>query len=208
MQVTDVSISGVDPLDFIITSQTCEGNFIAPGTNCLIRVAFTPTAAGLRQANLVITDNATGSPRTVPLSGTGLPPAPLVCLSAGALTFTNQAVGTSSAAQTVALTNCGTAALSLSNVFFTGSGSNDFSVVQTCTNSILAAGGICTNSVTFTPLASGNRQATLTIQSTNGALTTVPVQGTGFVPAPAVCLSASSLAFGSVGIGATSAFRV
>jgi hypothetical protein len=148
--------------------------------------------------------NAIGTPQLLQLSGNGLPPSPAICLSSSTLTFSNQAVGTSSVAQSVVLTNCGTAILAMSNVFLTGSASNDFSIVQNCANSVFAPGAICTNSVTFTPLAAGLRQATLTIQATNGALTTVSIQGTGFVPVPAVCLSASTLAFGAQGVGTTS----
>jgi hypothetical protein len=39
-------------------------------------VTFTPTAAGSRNASVSITDNATGSPQTVNLSGTGTAPTP------------------------------------------------------------------------------------------------------------------------------------
>ena len=44
------------------------------GDGCVVRVAFTPSAAGARSASLRITDNAPGSPHTVPLTGTGARP--------------------------------------------------------------------------------------------------------------------------------------
>jgi hypothetical protein len=44
---------------------------VAPGGNCVIKVAFKPTQVGPRTGNLTITDNAPDSPQTVPLSGTG-----------------------------------------------------------------------------------------------------------------------------------------
>ena len=44
---------------------------LAAGANCTISVTFTPTVVGARAGNLTITDNAAGSPHTVPLTGTG-----------------------------------------------------------------------------------------------------------------------------------------
>jgi fibronectin type 3 domain-containing protein len=44
---------------------------VAAGANCAIAVIFTPSALGARTAALSITDNASGSPQTVALSGTG-----------------------------------------------------------------------------------------------------------------------------------------
>lgn len=47
------------------------GTSVAAGASCTISVTFTPTATGARSAMVTITDNATGSPQTVALSGTG-----------------------------------------------------------------------------------------------------------------------------------------
>jgi hypothetical protein len=49
---------------------TC-GNSVAVGASCSIGVFFDPTATGTRSGALTITDNAPGSPQSVPLTGTG-----------------------------------------------------------------------------------------------------------------------------------------
>jgi len=49
---------------------------LAAGASCTISVTFTPTATGPRTGTLTITDNASGSPHTVPLTGTGTAPVP------------------------------------------------------------------------------------------------------------------------------------
>jgi hypothetical protein len=63
-----------------ITSITSSGDFaetnacgasVPAGMTCTISVTFTPTATGARTGTITITDNANGSPRTVPLTGTG-----------------------------------------------------------------------------------------------------------------------------------------
>jgi Phosphoesterase family/Abnormal spindle-like microcephaly-assoc'd, ASPM-SPD-2-Hydin len=65
LTITSIAGSG----DFAETN-TC-GSFLAAGGNCTISVTFTPTASGTRTGTLSITDNASGSPQSVSLTGTG-----------------------------------------------------------------------------------------------------------------------------------------
>lgn len=52
-------------------SGTC-GATLAPNASCVINVAFSPTATGVVSGTLSIADNASGSPHTVSLTGTGV----------------------------------------------------------------------------------------------------------------------------------------
>ena len=171
---------------------------------CTISVTFTPTAPGTRTASLTITDNATGSPQTVNLTGTGS--APLAGVTPTSLTFNSQNLGTTSAAQTVTLNNTGNAALSISGIAFTGANPGDFAETNTCGSSV-AAGGSCTISVTFTPSAAGSRTASLNITDNSnnvaGSQQSVSLTGTG--TGPSVSLNPSTLSFGSQTQGTTSA---
>ena len=73
LTISTIAITGANAGDFSQTN-TCGGGVIAGGA-CYISVTFTPVAAGARSASWTIADNATGSPQTVTLSGTGvLPP--------------------------------------------------------------------------------------------------------------------------------------
>jgi hypothetical protein len=74
LNVTGLSITGTNAGDFAQTN-TC-GSSVAVGANCSISVKFTPSATGTRTASVSIADNATGSPQTVALSGTGTAPTP------------------------------------------------------------------------------------------------------------------------------------
>jgi hypothetical protein len=65
LNITSITSSG----DFAQTN-TC-GTSLAAGATCMISVTFTPTATGARAGTVTVTDNANGSPRTVPLTGTG-----------------------------------------------------------------------------------------------------------------------------------------
>lgn len=124
--------------------------------------------------------------------------APGVTLSPSSLAFGSQALPTSSAPQTVTLTNSGTATLSI--VSITASG--DFTQGNTCP-ARLAAGDSCTVSVTFTPTAVGPRTGALSITSdAPGSPHTASLSGTG--TAPGISLTPSSLTFASRTVGTTS----
>jgi Abnormal spindle-like microcephaly-assoc'd, ASPM-SPD-2-Hydin len=47
------------------------GSALASGANCVINVTFMPSTTGSLNGTVSVTDNATGSPQTVSLSGTG-----------------------------------------------------------------------------------------------------------------------------------------
>src|ERR1022692_3733394 len=78
------------------------------------------------------------------------------------LTFSGQAVGSTSASQSVTLTNSGGAALSITSIAVTGANSGDFTQTNTCGNSV-PAGANCSISVAFKPTVSGSRTATVSI---------------------------------------------
>jgi hypothetical protein len=77
-----MALGGTNPGDFGQTSNC--GASVATGANCAISVKFTPAQTGARNASLQISDDASGSPQIISLSGTGSnPPTP-----AGAYTLT------------------------------------------------------------------------------------------------------------------------
>ena len=194
LTISAVTITGTNPSDFTRTS-TCTN--VAPSGTCTISVTFTPGATGARSASISVTDNAAGSPQSVPLTGTGT--AAAVGLSPASLTFGAQTVGTTSAAQPVTLTNTGNATLTISSITVTGTNAGDFSQTNNCTSSV-AIGGSCTINVKFSPSAGGSRTASVSIaDSAVGSPQTVALTGTGVSTAPAVTFSPSGgLGFGNV----------
>ncbi len=203
LSITSLTLTGTNASDFAQTN-TC-GSSVAAGGNCTISVTFTPAASGTRTATLSIADNASGSPQTVSLTGTGASAALGASLSPTSLAFGNQSVGATSTAQTVTLTNTGNAALSVTSLNFTGTNASDFAQTNTCGSSV-AAGGKCTISVTFTPAASGSRTATLSIaDNASGSPQTVSLSGTGASTAPVASVSPTTLTFVSQAIKTTSA---
>jgi hypothetical protein len=64
------SVSGVSVTGDYTQTNTC-GSSIAAGASCTVNVSFRPTASGPRSGSLTVTSNASNSPTTVALSGTG-----------------------------------------------------------------------------------------------------------------------------------------
>jgi len=202
LTISSIAITGTNSGDFSQTN-TC-GASVAAGANCSISVTFKPTATGSRAASVTITDNASGSPQSVSLSGTGI--APVVGLTSASLTFSSQPVGTTSASQNITLTNTGNATLTFSGsgIAIAGTNSGDFSQTNTCGTSV-AAGANCTISVTFKPTATGTRTASVSITDDAGnSPQSIALTGTGTPAAPVASLSMTSLSFGNQLVGTSS----
>ncbi len=120
------------------------------------------------------------------------------------LNFGTQNVGSTSAPQTVTVSNPGTGGLDITNITTSG----DFAQTNNC-GSGLAAGASCTLNVTFAPTTDGTRSGTLTITDNNnrvaGSTQTVSLSGTGTGTAPIAGVSPPSLTFSSQVVGTTSA---
>jgi hypothetical protein len=195
LTITSIAASG----DFSQTN-TC-GTSVAVAGTCAISVTFTPTAAGSRTGSVSITDNASGSPQTVSLTGTGT--APAVSFSPTSLSFGNQALNTASAAQSVTLTNTGSAALTITTIAANG----DFSQTNTCGASVAAA-GTCAISVTFTPTVAGSRTGAVSVtDNASGSPQTFSLTGTG-ITAPAISFSPTSLSLGNQALNTASTAQV
>ena len=146
LDVSSTSATG----DFAAQGGTCNSPVPVAGS-CTIPVTFTPTAIGTRTGTLTVTDNANPQTQTVSLTGMGI--APEVSLSQLSLTFPSQPVNTTSTAQTLTLTNNGSATLGINSIAISG----DFAQSNTCGASV-APGTNCEISVTFTPSVIGTRK--------------------------------------------------
>jgi hypothetical protein len=174
LTISSISIGGNNPGDFAQTN-TC-GASVAAGGNCTISVTFTPTGKNSFSAAVSITDNASGSPQTVGLTGVGT----FAKVAPVSLTFSGQPVGTTSPGQTVTLTNVAvSASMTISGITITGTDPDDFAQTNDCGSS-LGARASCTINVTFTPKATGTRTASVSISDSGGASPqTIALSGTG-----------------------------
>jgi hypothetical protein len=183
-------------------STTLAGGTPSNPSICTIGVRFTPTQAVASAANLTVTGNyATGLPANPPINPVSLSGSAF-SVSPTSLAFGNQSAGTTSAAQSVTISNPGspnTTTLSISSIGpLTGGSANQFVLLTTgtCGSSFpknLAPGTNCTVNVQFRPTSSGNKTATLPINVSSASTVNVSLTGTGL----AVTVSPTSLTFGS-----------
>jgi hypothetical protein len=209
--LSSVGLSGTDSADYTLGGSCTAGTSVAVGANCSLSVTFTPSGAtpGTRNAGITVVSNASVNPG-VTLTGTAAAvPAPSASLTPTTLSF-NQTVGSTSASQTVTVSNTGNAALALGTIAITGAQASSF--VQpaggSCSSGMsLAAGANCTQLITFTPTNVGAAAASLSIaHNATGGASTVTLNGSGSAaPVPLIALNKNALAFTSQAIGSASA---
>jgi len=91
---------------------------LAAGKTTSYSFYFAPVAAQLYSCNYTLVPSS-GANLVVPLTGTGLASAAIVGLSTNSLTFSNQPVGTSSASQSIKVSNTGTATIEITGITIT-----------------------------------------------------------------------------------------
>ena len=208
LTLTSVTLS--DTRDYTLMN-TC-GASLAAAASCIVTVSFTPATVATLPATLTFTDNAANSPQTVTLTGScSAVPVPTASLSASVLTFPVTAPAVTSAAQTVTLTNTGSASLTGITLALTGTSPADFAQTTTCTGT-LAPAATCTAAVTFTPAAAStaytaNLVFTDNSAGTAGSTQTVALSGAGAAPTPVAqaTLSTTALTFPSTAVGSSAA---
>ncbi len=182
---------------FSLSADTCSGGTLAVGAACTVQVNFAPLASSgpYQLATLAFNDDANNTPQTVALSGHAIQPA--VSLSPSSLAFGNQLVGTTSASQSIVVTNAGSATLNVG----TASTSAPFAIVTDgCSNTTVAAGSSCTVQLSFAPTAAGAASGTLSIpDDASGSPQAVGLSGMGLQPHGTA--SPSAISFGDVRVG-------
>jgi hypothetical protein len=159
-----LSISSIAATGEFAQTNDCGTALPAISGTCRIRITFTPTTPGTRIDQIIITDNAEGSPHHINLTGTGVSSSiGSLTVTPSSLTFPYVTVGETSPAQVVQIMNTGQVAIMLSDIAISG----DFVETNTCGDfpSVLNAGDGCAVSIAFAPTTSGKRTGTLTVTS-------------------------------------------
>jgi hypothetical protein len=179
------SISGLNPPVTLAINQSVTFNAI-----------FAPTTAGPASGALSIVSDASNSPLSIPLSGTGLAPGALTP-NPTSLAFGSVQDGTSSSLSET-LTNTGGSSLTISAATASGTG---FSLSGLTVPVTLTAGQSASFTVLFSPTTSGAASGSVSITS-NGSNPnlSIPLSGTGVTQGD-LTANPTSLAFGNVQVG-------
>jgi len=165
LTINSIALSGANSGDFSLT-HTCP---LSPSTlpanaSCMLNTTFTPLAGGPRKTGIMISDNAPGSPHTLIVTGVGTSAG----ISPSSLTFAATTVGMTTAAQTVTLTNKGSATMNVWQIATLGTNAGDFLMSSNTCGITLAIGASCTVGISFKPTATGARSASLLFSDDGG----------------------------------------
>ena len=199
-QIGTASVTGtLTPQQFGIDVDGCSGTTLASQATCQISVTFDPDAEGVDTGSLDIPYNS-GRILNVALSGRGGNPVDYI--TPASLSFGNIGIGSSSAPQTVTVTDNSGIALDIASV-----SSNDpaFSVQNdNCSGTTVAPSGNCTFEVVFNAITRGHKVSTVDVISNSASSPDqVAVDGYGLAP-PELHLSEPTVDFGAVAPGSSS----
>ncbi|ESA34636.1 outer membrane adhesin-like protein [Leptolyngbya sp. Heron Island J] len=163
--------------DFRVDEDSCTPTLmLAPGETCEITVIFTPNSLGARAATMEL--QLDGKTQVIPLTGAGTAVSvPGISIVPASVTF-NEVQLEDIARNTVTINNDGTAPLTIQALAITGEQASDFAIANTCAETTLAPDTSCTVELTFSPSATGERRATLTIEN-NASAVAVALNGIG-----------------------------
>src|SRR6266481_874659 len=171
--VSSVTVSGAG----FSASGVTSGTTLTPNQTVTLSVALAPAAAGNVTGSVSVASNATNSPATIALSGTGVQGA--LTPNPSSFNFGNVLVG-SSGTQTITLSNSGTASVTISAASTSGTG---FSITGLSVPATLAAGQNTTFSGQFAPSATGSATGSVSITSNApGSPLAIALSGTGVQP--------------------------
>jgi hypothetical protein len=135
---------------------------------------------------------------------------PVAALFPASENFGGVTVSQSSNSQLISLTNTGGQPLALNSLGIAGTDQADFLATPNCPiPTVVSPNDTCTVSVRFVPVAAGSRLATLTaVDNAPGSPQSIPLNGLGVSPQPAVTLSPASLLFATTAQGIVSAAQI
>ncbi len=199
VHISSVVLAGKE---FSVTGLTTPAT-LSPSGSATLSVKFAPTTAGSATGTIKVSSDAPGSPVTINLSGTGTQAG--LSVSPSSFNF-GSVVDGQTKSQLFTATNTGTATLTIAQVTVSGAG---YSASGLNTPATIAAGKSATFSVLFAPTTAGALSGSVAVSS-NAASSpaSVALSGTGVAATVTVSATPSSLNFGTVNAGSSSAKSV
>lgn len=195
VNVTAVSVSA----PFERSGGTCAApGLLGVGASCTIQVVFRPTTTGSASGTVSVS-TLEEPPAQAVVSGNGLSNTPSVSVSPSAFTFPGTVVGSTSAPTTFTITNTGHVPVTLGGSAITTSSADWVLGASTCA-AVLPPATSCTQVVSFSPTAAGNRTGTLRVET--GA-TPATSSLSGFGEVRTYTLTPEDVDFGGVRLGSS-----
>ena len=167
---------------FSVSTESCSGGSLAPGAECVVKVAFKPTAEGSFGSALEISHPSVEGSLQVSLAGSGV--APRLSWVATTADFEAARAETGRETHTLELQNKGTAAAEIAEVSISGGDDSGFAKGRDeCAGDTLQPGATCRVEVVFAPKREGSHQAELAVRpAPHEGPATVALAGDGMAP--------------------------
>lgn len=190
-----LSQAAVSGAGFTMTGQTFPLTLSA-GQSSSLSVQFAPTVTGTTTGSVSLVSNASNSPSSVTLNGNGV--RHQLSITPSNVSFGNVMVGTTNA-QSVTLTNSGTANLNISQGSVTGAG---FGMSGLNFPLSLAPGQSSILTVQFAPAVTGSVTGSVSVTSNaTNSPAAISLSGTGVQPQ--ISIVPASVSFSNVVVGQT-----
>jgi len=171
------------------------------GQNVTIQIQFAPQSAGSATGSFAITSNASNSPFSVALTGSGAQQG--LASTPAAVSFGNVVVGSSGSAS-VSLSNSGSASVTISQVNATGAG---FTVSGSPAGQTIQPGQSISFTAQFSPTTAGNASGSISISS-NAPNSPMMIALSGAGTQPGLTSTPSAVTFGNVVVGSSGSASV
>jgi hypothetical protein len=182
LSISQANVSGAG---FSLSGLTLPASIPAGGSTSF-NLVFAPTSAGSVSGVLSLVSNASNSPLSIPLSGSGVSSTFLLSTNPSSVNFGSVNLG-SSGSSSVTLTNNGNSNLTLSSVAVSGTG---FSASGVSANTTLSPNQSVTLTVTFAPSAAGSASGSVAVASNaSNSPATIALSGTGAAVSPTVAIT-------------------
>jgi Abnormal spindle-like microcephaly-assoc'd, ASPM-SPD-2-Hydin len=176
---------------------------LAAGQSLTLTVGFAPGSVGSASGSLSVVSNATNSPATISLAGTGVQP--MMSVTPTSANFGKVTVGVTNT-QLFTVSNPGTANLSINQASLAGTG---FSLSGMAAPMSVPPGGTSAFTVGFTPNAASNFSGNLTLMNNSpNSPSVVSLSGSGASSVLQITPTPASLSFGNITTGTSSAQTV
>ena len=157
---------------FSISGPVCSSALVRLA-NCEIPVVFAPATSGQQHGEVAIQQSVPNAKPVVLVTGMAVTPS--LTFTPASLSFNGQAIGSTSAAQTVTITNTSSVGVAIASVTANG----PFAITSQCATS-LAAAASCSVAVTFTPTTVGQQTGSITLSdNAAGSPQNIALSGTG-----------------------------
>jgi hypothetical protein len=196
----NVSSSSIAGAGYTVASGSPSGS-LAVGQSVTVQIAFAPQATGSATGSFTVASDASNSPLSVALTGTGTQPG--LASTPASVSFGNVVVGAIGSVS-LNLSNTGSASVTISQASVSGTG---FTIIGSPNGQTIQPGQSLSFTAQFLPTSVGNATGSISVAS-NAPNSPMTIALTGSGTQAGLASAPSSVGFGNVVVGSSGSASV